>query len=136
MLRSKRYDAIHALQITRRQEKQVHRTIDRERIPAALAQAAIEELQPQARPGPASVAAAQVLFMQNLAHGAEVMSALREACKVIEDSARDSFFRTGMTQVEFERAWRSEELQRWAQWTRLKTVAGLPHTQPELAGGD
>lgn len=131
----------------------MHRAIDHSKLSTALARAAIEELRPQTlprefvhtfcarcdsneptTPGRATAAAAQVLYMQNLARGAEAVSALREACKVIEDSARDSFFRAGMTQQEFERVWRSEELQRWGQWTRLKTVAGLPHTEPELAG--
>lgn len=68
-----------------------------------------------------------------MANEATLLQALREACKVIEDSARDAFFRTGMTQQEFEQSWRADELQRWGQWCRLKTVAGLPHTQPELA---
>lgn len=68
-----------------------------------------------------------------MANEATLLQALREACKVIEDSARDAFFRTGMTQQEFEQAWREDELQRWGQWSRLKTIAGLPHAQPELA---
>ena len=85
--------------------------------------------------GPATAAATRAAaHYTELAHAAEVLSALREACKVIEDSARDAFFRNGMSDHEFELAWRSEELQRWGHWTRLKTVAGLPHTQPEIVG--
>lgn len=129
-----------------------HRTIDPARLPKALAQAAIEELRPQtlpsafvhtycsrcdheqAIPGPATAAAAQVQFMQNLADGATYLSALREACQVIEDSARDAFFRDGMSQAEFEFHWRADELKRWANWERLKRVAGLPLTEPEPVG--
>lgn len=89
----------------------------------------------QSAVGPATAAAQRAAaHYTELAHAAEVLSALREACKVIEDSARDAFFRDGMSDQEFERAWRSEEIQRWGHWTRLKTVAGLPHTQPEVVG--
>ena len=82
---------------------------------------------------PLPTAAAALAHYSAMANEATMLQALREACKVIEDSARDAFFRTGMTQQEFEQSWRADELQRWGQWCRLKTVAGLPHTQPELA---
>lgn len=90
----------------------------------------LHALQPQ----PLRTAASAMAHYSGLAREAVLLQALREACKVIEDSARDAFFRTGMTQQEFERAWRADELQRWGQWSSLKTAAGLPHTQPELAG--
>lgn len=133
----------------------MHRTLDRSKLSTALARAAIEELRPQAlprefvstfcarcdheetRPGPATAAAATAqAHYTALAREAALLSALREACNLIEASAKDAFFRTGMSQQEFEEHWRHDELQRWGHWTRLKEVAGMEQTRPELAGGD
>ena len=115
----------------------LHSITDRTPLPREFVQAYCKRCDSEVTStlGPATEAAQRAMtHYQGLAHGAEVLSALREACKVIEDSARDAFFRNGMSDHEFERAWRSEELQRWGHWTRLKTVAGLPHTQPEIVG--
>ena len=63
-----------------------------------------------------------------LAHEAELLHALRSACAVIEASARDSFWRKHMSQVDFELSWRADEPERHEQWEALKSVAGLTLT--------
>lgn len=93
------------------------------------------EVQSTISPATAAATRAAAHYTE-LAHAAEVLSALREALNLVEASAKDAFFRAGMSQVEFEEHWRHDELQRWGAWTRLKAVAGMEQTRPELAGGD
>lgn len=63
-----------------------------------------------------------------LARESQLLQALRQACNVIEASARDSFWRRDMSQVDFELSWRADEPERHEQWEQLKEVAGLPLT--------
>jgi hypothetical protein len=78
--------------------------------------------------------------MQNLANGAEVMTALRNACAQIEFWATCAFRMKDQTQAEFEKVWSMEDGADYRKWCELKRVAGLQITdldpQPVWCGDE
>jgi hypothetical protein len=64
-----------------------------------------------------------------------VNEALKDACKLIEKTARDYWSMTFYTQAQFEDYWSDEDASGHTQWVRLSTIAGVrPKLEEDIDG--